>query len=1081
MSSTSNAQDLLVNVFRPTYKWDSNTGFVPSLVVSNVTELIASRIQTSALVVSDTNNNTYIGDSAGINASNTLSNVGIGYSAMGGSLNSDCNVAIGTFALDGLANSDSNVAVGAGTDITGTGVRNILLGTNVTLAGGGSNNILIGVDLSRTAISNTLQIGSLLYGNLANGYIGINNPTPMSALDISGDVVFRNKVGIQKENPDYSLDVAGTLYVSSQVLTGGGLASAPTYSFDSYRTSGFYRPTDASYGVGAIGITVNTSPRVVVTSNKTYIYGNLDVCGTLSAAVTTGGGGGGGGTIATNGSASAPSFTFSNDLSTGLHWGGTSILAFDTSGRQRMTLSNGFLGIGTATPRVALDVSGDISANVYNGPGGTQAAPHYTFSDDRTTGVFFPGANMVGFTAGGTERMRISNSNIGIGTTTPSNALDVAGTLRVIGTSGGDLTFSNGAIAIGGSNVISSTGVLSNSSGTSNSIGGVVLETSNVLASSFESSPSTSNIIGGVTLRNSNAIVGGFLRNALTPTTWDISGGNISNSGTTTASNVRASGGAMATPSYSFTGATGSGVYRATDTSYGTGAVGMSIGGQARLVVSSNKTYIYGDLDVCGTFSAAAGGGGGGGGSGTVASNGTSNAPSFTFSNDTTTGLFLSAASNLGFSTGGSTAMVLSNGVLKINPSEAFNTDATRLDVDGNVNLRGSSGGGNLNLVGRISNGQFTSNSIGGVTLTDANISAPSFTLNGTTGEVTAGSFATSNSTSNSIGGVTINAGTISNNANTDNSIGGITLCNATVSCSNITTNQYTNSSISGVGFYDGGLGVTGQYALTNTGAFSNGTGTSNSIGGITLYNGTLSGVSGLEQTYYITSDDTLDFPSGYTRANVTLIGGGGGGGGASNTGSATYAGGGGGSGYIVDYLLTSTAPLTIVIGTGGAGGTAGSTGTPGNPTIISRPSYPDLYARGGGPGWGGNISALGGTRNGDGGVGAYGGGGGATSSGEGLGGIGKLDDGGGGVFITGVVCVGGPGGASSNANSINGSIGGAGGSGGGPEGGRGGGAFDGAGIGGPGCGGGGGGLTFGTPDQGGNGGNGYCIVRFLP
>ena len=133
MSSTSNAQDLLVNVFRPTYRWDSNTGFVPSLVISNVTEIITESVRTDRLAVSDSNLNTYIGSNAGANATGTASNVALGYSAMGGALNSSNNVAVGMFSLDGLSNSDCNVALGARTDINGQGTRNVLIGPNVTM------------------------------------------------------------------------------------------------------------------------------------------------------------------------------------------------------------------------------------------------------------------------------------------------------------------------------------------------------------------------------------------------------------------------------------------------------------------------------------------------------------------------------------------------------------------------------------------------------------------------------------------------------------------------------------------------------------------------------------------------------------------------------------------------------------------------------------------------------------------------------------------------------------------------------------------------------------------------------------
>ena len=52
---------------------------------------------------------------------------------------------------------------------------------------------------------------------------------------------------------------------------------------------------------------------------------------------------------------------------------------------------------------------------------GTAANPSYTFANNTGTGLFRAGANILGFTTAGLERMRIDASgNVGIGTTTPT-------------------------------------------------------------------------------------------------------------------------------------------------------------------------------------------------------------------------------------------------------------------------------------------------------------------------------------------------------------------------------------------------------------------------------------------------------------------------------------------------------------------------------------------------------------------------------------------------------------------------------------------------------------------------------------
>ena len=87
------------------------------------------------------------------------------------------------------------------------------------------------------------------------------------------------------------------------------------------------------------------------------------------------------------------------------------------------------LGIGTSSPSAKLDVSGAIRSTDRISADGTEAAPAFRFTTDSNTGMFPPsGGDAIGFSTGGSERMRIDSSgNVGIGTNSPNDKLTVSG------------------------------------------------------------------------------------------------------------------------------------------------------------------------------------------------------------------------------------------------------------------------------------------------------------------------------------------------------------------------------------------------------------------------------------------------------------------------------------------------------------------------------------------------------------------------------------------------------------------------------------------------------------------------------
>lgn len=236
MSSTTGIQNMLVNVFRPIYRYetppgDSNTIFVPKLAMSNIDTYSGNVVTVQTASVGDSNGNVYVGVDAGNPYTTTklCSNVSaFGYSAGTGISNVSNSVFIGFNAGNGASSVSSNVIIGDST--TGNGSSNVRIGSSNT--GTGSSNVSIGASTAGVGYSNCILLGpgitatqnnqfkvgtSYLTGNLSNKWLGIGTLSsidpPKNALDVSGNLYVYGQQGINRV-PERTLDVNGNFRAS---------------------------------------------------------------------------------------------------------------------------------------------------------------------------------------------------------------------------------------------------------------------------------------------------------------------------------------------------------------------------------------------------------------------------------------------------------------------------------------------------------------------------------------------------------------------------------------------------------------------------------------------------------------------------------------------------------------------------------------------------------------------------------------------------------------------------------------------------------------------------------------------------
>jgi hypothetical protein len=245
MSSTTNVQNLLTNVFRPTFVF-SNGVYQSKLELTNIDSVSANTVYGfnasfgdasgnvyigvesgnpyTILATSGNSNNTFVGKQAGQSTTGLVNSVLIGYRAGAASTTPSSNsVSIGSSSKS-AGNSNVFIGYAAGTS---TGSNNIFIGPGVTNGGSAaSNKLLIG-----SGPSAALMVGDLVNNRLGINLSSLSTTTPSLALDVNGYTRIGTNanggLGINMVPGNYALDVTGAQRiqdgVGTMIFTGGNL------------------------------------------------------------------------------------------------------------------------------------------------------------------------------------------------------------------------------------------------------------------------------------------------------------------------------------------------------------------------------------------------------------------------------------------------------------------------------------------------------------------------------------------------------------------------------------------------------------------------------------------------------------------------------------------------------------------------------------------------------------------------------------------------------------------------------------------------------------------------------------------
>ena len=475
----------------------------------------------AGISMSNSSNTTAVGPGAGYGASNAIGSAFFGTYAGANAISSSNSTFIGPFAGWKVSGSSYSTFVGYNAGASSLlGNNNILIGTNTTLASGSTNAINIGgLIFGSGSYFSTSSVSS----GSANGYVGINQPNPQYSLDVSGSVrasgnIYAQTLVVQTVTASVEYSSGSNVFGNSSsnthqftgslLLTGSqtilqsavgiGTGSLGSYKlvvsqnnalaqiaqFDTFGPNGgwtAYSNTGSIYGY--IGNSYNLSTPAGATNDfAIYSVNNLALnTGTATTKLFISASGNVGigtsspnTTLDVNGTINVRTngYQFGRITTNNIDAvnGGLTFQFINSNSFQNGIILNyaGNVGIGTTSPSSKLEVYSGSGANYIYATNGTAATFNglmirYNSTDymgaigNPSSGEFrIGGFNVSGYFttiySNNSETVRVTGGNVGIGTTSPGNLLEVQGTAKLNAPTSGTV---NLAFGISGTNYAS--------------------------------------------------------------------------------------------------------------------------------------------------------------------------------------------------------------------------------------------------------------------------------------------------------------------------------------------------------------------------------------------------------------------------------------------------------------------------------------------------------------------------------------------------------------------------------------------------------------------------------------------------